>query len=335
MPKVRIDGEQIQDGAIERAHVSIVGAGKALIRRLVAGRNVTLSSTGDDSGTGDVTVNGDPSTYEFDDQGSDPAAPAAGITKLFGKAAGLFTRRNGEAAKRLLDEDDLAYLPGVLFAVKTAGETVTSSTTLQPDNHLTVDVVAGTYTVEMLLLYAGAQGGDLKFRLAGTAEASSDSGIVIALHSAATGANETRVIPVSLSSGDIFGVLTGSNAGLLLKGVVTFTTPGTYVLEWAQGSSHATGTLVAEGSYLKLMPTSGVPTNATARYETTIGDGTTTTFTITHNLGAREVDVIVYEAGDDYERVSGFIEKHATTNTVTLIFASPPATNQYRVVVRL
>lgn len=44
---------------------------------------------------------------DFRDRSSDATAPAAAITRLFGKAAGLFTRRNGEAAKRLLTEDDL------------------------------------------------------------------------------------------------------------------------------------------------------------------------------------------------------------------------------------
>lgn len=46
---------------------------------------------------------------DFKDRSSDPTAPAASITKLFGKAAGLFTRRNGEAAKRLLTDADIDH----------------------------------------------------------------------------------------------------------------------------------------------------------------------------------------------------------------------------------
>lgn len=68
------------------------------------------------------------------------------------------------------------------------------------------------------------------------------------------------------------------------------------------------------------------------KYAVDVGDGSSTTITITHNLGSRDVHVTLYENGDDYEEVDVDV-KHATTNTVTLHFPSAPTSAQYRVFV--
>lgn len=44
--------------------------------------------------------------HDYKEHGSDRAAPASGRMRIFAKAAGLFLRRNGESAKRLLTTDD-------------------------------------------------------------------------------------------------------------------------------------------------------------------------------------------------------------------------------------
>lgn len=71
---------------------------------------------------------------------------------------------------------------------------------------------------------------------------------------------------------------------------------------------------------------------ATTKYSANVGNGSDTTITITHNLGTRDVVVSVHEASGSYERVYPDIQ-HATTNTVDLVFASAPTSNQYRVVI--
>jgi len=68
------------------------------------------------------------------------------------------------------------------------------------------------------------------------------------------------------------------------------------------------------------------------KYATTIGDGTATQFTITHNLGTRDVAVSVYRLSGAYDEPLVDIE-HTTTNTITIRFASAPSANSYRVVV--
>jgi len=68
------------------------------------------------------------------------------------------------------------------------------------------------------------------------------------------------------------------------------------------------------------------------KYAATIGDGSTQSFTITHNLGTRDITLAVYAVGSPYAHV--WIEaRSTTTNTATIIFGTVPTTNQYRVVI--
>jgi hypothetical protein len=69
-----------------------------------------------------------------------------------------------------------------------------------------------------------------------------------------------------------------------------------------------------------------------SKYATSVGDGSATSYTITHNLGTRDVIVSVYEATGSYAEVICDVN-HATTNTITLLFSVAPTLNQYRVVV--
>lgn len=71
---------------------------------------------------------------------------------------------------------------------------------------------------------------------------------------------------------------------------------------------------------------------AIKKYPTTVGDGSETTFIITHNLNTRDVVVSVVEAAAPYEGVLAGWEA-TTVNTVTVTFASAPGTNEFRVVV--
>lgn len=57
MAKTEITGDQILDGAVTRDDLDAITSGQAVIRKVIAGTNVTLSWTGVDEGTGDVTVN--------------------------------------------------------------------------------------------------------------------------------------------------------------------------------------------------------------------------------------------------------------------------------------
>lgn len=56
MPPTVIRGTQVLDGSIQRTDLDVSTVGQAVVAKLVQGAGITLSSTGADSGTGDVTV---------------------------------------------------------------------------------------------------------------------------------------------------------------------------------------------------------------------------------------------------------------------------------------
>lgn len=67
------------------------------------------------------------------------------------------------------------------------------------------------------------------------------------------------------------------------------------------------------------------------KYATAIS-GSATSYTITHNLGTRDVTVQVYESASPYAHVETLVE-NSTTNTVTVYFNTAPTSGDYRVVV--
>lgn len=56
MARTGIQTHQIKDSTIQRADIDVHTPGEALITRLIAGDNVVITSSGADTGTGDVTI---------------------------------------------------------------------------------------------------------------------------------------------------------------------------------------------------------------------------------------------------------------------------------------
>lgn len=130
----------------------------------------------------------------------------------------------------------------------------------------------------------------------------------------------------------------------------TMTTPGTITVgttsqTWAQSNA---GTPYSAGNGLSLSsttfavnPGSGIIADGTStrvdktvvatKYAVSIGDGSTTAYTVTHGLGTLDVHVTIYNNSTG-EVVEADVV-NASTTTVTITFASAPATNAYRVTV--
>ncbi len=162
----------------------------------------------------------------------------------------------------------------------------------------------------------------------------------------------TNNAPVTLGSTNITwtqfsgaGTYTANN-GVVLNGSVFSFAP-------ESGKGLQTG---ASGAAIKLATTSGlnvtsdlavgagngisVLTNTVAidsavvvsKYAVSVGDGSATSYTVTHNLNTRDVIVTVYDNSAPYAEVITDVA-HATVNTVTIAFSVAPTSNQYRVVV--
>jgi len=63
-----------------------------------------------------------------------------------------------------------------------------------------------------------------------------------------------------------------------------------------------------------------------------IGDGSATSYVVTHNLSTRDVIIRVFPNSGEYDDVEVDVQRTSTT-TATLVFATAPASNAYRVVV--
>ena len=123
---------------------------------------------------------------------------------------------------------------------------------------------------------------------------------------------------------------TSGNASLINSGgaieVKTDTSRGLSVDTNGLGINAGTGLTFSSGA-LAFASGYGV-----RKYATSIGDGSATSYTVTHNLSTKDLTVQVYDNSSPYAQVEADVE-HSTTSTVTIKFAAAPTSNQYRVVV--
>lgn len=63
MGRTQIRTTELEDGGVKRNDLNTTVSGQAVTRKIVQGTGITLSSTGVDSGTGDVTISVTAGTY--------------------------------------------------------------------------------------------------------------------------------------------------------------------------------------------------------------------------------------------------------------------------------
>jgi hypothetical protein len=106
--------------------------------------------------------------------------------------------------------------------------------------------------------------------------------------------------------------------------------------------SGSTSILLSANSFSVIVKASGgilsgangleIDTTIVARkYSTSVGNGSLSTFTVTHNLGTQDVNVTIRDTATNDLVLADVVA--ATTNTVTVTFGSAPANNAFRVTV--
>lgn len=143
----------------------------------------------------------------------------------------------------------------------------------------------------------------------------------------------------------------GTNAGTSYRQTVVNATLGTTTLTWTvfgQGASSASETSAgivelatqaetdAGTDDLRAVTPLKLASSvfASKKYATNIGDGSATSYVVTHNLNTRDVDVTVYRNSGNYNEVLVEIQR-TSVNAVTVLFDTAPAAAAFRVKVSI
>ena len=194
---------------------------------------------------------------------------------------------------RSTDANTSAEVTDGLFTFVEQGDTLASTSwVLTTNNPITLNTTALTFT---------------QFSGAGTYTAS--NGVLL------TGQNFTFAPRAG------FGLATGSS-GAEVK------------LATTSGLSLASDLAVGAGNGISVLTNTVAIDSAVvvSKYAANVGDGTNTTYTITHNLGTRDVIVSIYDSASPYAEVICDVQ-HTSSTAITLLFSVAPTSNQYRVVV--
>lgn len=138
---------------------------------------------------------------------------------------------------------------------KASDETVTSSTTVQGDNELTMSLAgSSTYFVEFNLMFSALAAGDIKTQWAVPSGASGTRTCIGPGSTATVRDNISgRFGSHSFSTDVAYGCESASLfSGAYEYAVVTTTTAGTLTLNWAQASSSATASTMRAGSTMRV-----------------------------------------------------------------------------------
>lgn len=119
---------------------------------------------------------------------------------------------------------------------------------------------------------------------------------------------------------------------ILLNGNVTGTPSADAGIEVERGDLANTSILWKEADKLWELTNDGTNYHSIARkYAETLADSQTT-YTVTHNLGTKDVIVQIYEVASPYAQIETDVE-HTSNSVATIKFASAPAGGAYRVVI--
>ena len=121
MPVTGLRGRQILDGDVVRADLNTTTAGSAVITRIIAGTNISITSTGVDAGTGDVTINA---------TGGGSSLNGTGFVRMNGTTASYITGTSSQFVKADGSLDSSVYLTSLTDTLATVTARGASTSTV-------------------------------------------------------------------------------------------------------------------------------------------------------------------------------------------------------------
>lgn len=180
--------------------------------------------------------------------GTRPASPTAGMV-IYETDTDRWMYYTGSAWQ---------IIPTIVSAYKSANESVTSSTVMQNDDHLSIPVKANAvYSGRIVLFVAGDDNADIKTQITVPANCNCSFGQVSKVSTSDTGVGTSGDLEIRAFAEETgtslnaqFHGLADTNLEMVIIEVTIATGPtaGTATLQWAQNIASATPTTVRKGS---------------------------------------------------------------------------------------
>jgi hypothetical protein len=165
----------------------------------------------------------------------------------------------------------------------------------------------------------------------------------------ATRATDASTGPELLSAVVTVSTDASTNGGTTWRQTATNITIGVTSIAWTAFNVSAPSATTATAGVARLATQSDVDTGTVTdeivtpetlagwsgrprRANGTLGDGAATSFTLTHNFNTKAVHVAVYRNSGNYDEVEVEVRRN-NVNSVDVLFASAPTTNQYAYVI--
>jgi hypothetical protein len=141
----------------------------------------------------------------------------------------------------------------------------------------------------------------------------------------------------------------GTGAGVTYRQTAVNGTLGTTAVSWTTLGTSAPTASTTQAGIMRLATQAEVDTGTAAdlavspqtltswsgrlrKVSANVGDGSATSYTVTHNLNTRDVIVRVFPNSGTFDDVEVDVQR-TSVNAVAVVFATAPAANAYRVVV--
>lgn len=276
---------------------------------IVEGTTTTVNSTTvaiDDHHMKVATDNSTTNDFGFYGRYNSTAAYAGLFFDVSTEEWKFYANNGTEPGNTTFTPDELATIKAAGFVGELTGNASTASSAAKWTNARTITL-----------------GGDLTGNVSIDGSANATLTATIAANSVALGTDTTGNYVASVTtSGALNGSASSEGAALALT-VDSATTGQVGVVELATSAEALAGSATD-----KAVTPSGL---AARSYTESIGDGTATSFTVTHGLGTRNVMVQMYDASS-YETVYAEVSRTSTT-ALTVTFNTAPAANDITVLV--